>query len=314
MFDVMSHKKAFLSYPMSDNLGDYIQSIATKEIIGEDSIGLDRENLHTYDGPNVYLIMNGWFMQNPKNWPPNDKIKPLFISFHINPVAKDNLLSKKGLEYFQKYEPIGCRDFYTLNLLEKKGINSYFSGCLTLTLKNKKKDFKKKGVLLIGALDRMKPQIHLKNLFREIIKYPYKFFKYKRSKKRLRNFISKEGFSRVVSKSQITDSNKYNEKQKILFAKNQLNLIAKSKLVITSRIHVALPAIAYGTKVIFLKDGLEHINHQSRLMGISDYFYCCKSEDLNTLSWRDIKPNKDYRKIKIKLIERINHFFKINKT
>jgi Uncharacterized conserved protein len=296
MSKAMSNKKAFLSYPKSNNLGDYIQSIATKEIIGEDSIGLDRENLHIYNGPNVYLIMNGWFMQNSKNWPPSDKITPFFISFHINPIAKDNLLSNKGLEYFQKHEPIGCRDMYTQNLLQKKGINSYFSGCLTLTLRNKKKDFKKEGVLIIGALDRMKPKIDLKNLFNELIKYPYKFFKYNRSKKRLDDFILSKGFSKVTYKSQIIDLYKNVDKQRNLLANEQLNLIAKSKLVITSRLHVALPAIAYGTKVIFLKDGLEHINHQSRLKGISDYFYCCKSEDLNTLSLVDVKPKKNHRK------------------
>lgn len=310
MSKAMSNKKAFLSYPKSNNLGDYIQSIATKEIIGEDSIGLDRENLHIYNGPNVYLIMNGWFMQNSRNWPPSDKITPFFISFHINPIAKDNLLSKKGLEYFQKHEPIGCRDMYTQNLLQKKGINSYFSGCLTLTLRNKKKDFKKEGVLIIGALDRMKPKIDLKNLFNELIKYPYKFFKYNRSKKRLDDFILSKGFSKVTYKSQIIDLYKNVDKQRNLLANEQLNLIAKSKLVITSRLHVALPAIAYGTKVIFLKDGLEHINHQSRLKGISDYFYCCKSEDLNTLSLVDVKPKKNHRKIKKKLIESIDQFFK----
>jgi hypothetical protein len=310
MSKAMSNKKAFLSYPKSNNLGDYIQSIATKEIIGEDSIGLDRENLHIYNGSNVYLIMNGWFMQNSENWPPSDKITPFFISFHINPIAKDNLLSKKGLEYFQKHEPIGCRDMYTQNLLQKKGINSYFSGCLTLTLRNKKKDFKKEGVLIIGALDRLKPKIDIKNLFNELIKYPYKFFKYNRSKKRLDDFILNKGFSKVTYKSQIIDLHKNVDKQRNLLANEQLNLIAKSKLVITSRLHVALPAIAYGTKVIFLKDGLEHINHQSRLKGISDYFYCCKSEDLNTLSLVDVKPKKNHRKIKKKLIESIDQFFK----
>ena len=310
MSKAMSNKKAFLSYPKSNNLGDYIQSIATKEIIGEDSIGLDRENLHIYNGSNVYLIMNGWFMQNSRNWPPSDKITPFFISFHINPIAKDNLLTKKGLEYFQKHEPIGCRDMYTQNLLQKKGINSYFSGCLTLTLRNKKKDFKKEGVLIIGALDRLKPKIDIKNLFNELIKYPYKFFKYNRSKKRLDDFILNKGFSKVTYKSQIIDLYKNVDKQRNLLANEQLNLIAKSKLVITSRLHVALPAIAYGTKVIFLKDGLEHINHQSRLKGISDYFYCCKSEDLNTLSLVDVKPKKNHRKIKKKLIESIDQFFK----
>ena len=73
----MKYKKAILSYPNSKNLGDYIQSIAAKKFIDEDAICIDREKLNTYNGDKVKLIMNGWFMQNPNNWPPSNKIKPL---------------------------------------------------------------------------------------------------------------------------------------------------------------------------------------------------------------------------------------------
>ncbi|MBU79243.1 MAG: hypothetical protein CMD29_03855 [Flavobacteriales bacterium] len=306
------NKKAILSYPMSNNLGDYIQSIATKELIGKSLIEVDRENLHTYDGPKVSLIMNGWFMQNSKNWPPSNNIIPFFISFHINPVAKNNLLSKKGIEYFKKHEPIGCRDLYTQSILEKKGIKAYFSGCLTLTLKNKNKNFKREGILIIGALDRINPKVNFNNFFLELIKFPFKLAKYRKLKTRLDNFILKQSFSKVLYKNQIIDTNKYNEKERVFLANEQLNLIKKSRLVITSRIHIALPAVAYGTKVIFLNDGLQHINHQSRLKGISDYFYCCKSEDLNTLSLEDIKPKKDHKKIEGKLLQKMSHFLKPN--
>ncbi len=305
----MNNKKAVLSYPMSNNLGDYIQSIATKELIGKNLTEVDRENLHIYNGPKVSLIMNGWFMQNSNNWPPSNNIIPFFISFHINPVAKNNLLSKKGIEYFKKHEPIGCRDLYTQSILEKKGIKAYFSGCLTLTLKNKNKNFKRDGVLIIGALDRINPKVNFNNSFLELIKLPFKLAKYRKLKTLLDNFILKQSFSKVLYTNQIVDTNKYNEKERVSLANEQLNLIKKSRLVITSRIHIALPAVAYGTKVIFLNDGLEHINHQSRLKGISDYFYCCKSEELNTLSLDDVKPKKDYKNIEEKLLEKMSQFF-----
>ena len=304
----MISKKAYLSYSLSNNLGDYIQSIATKQLIGEDAIGIDRENLHKYNGPNVHLLMNGWFMQNPNNWPPNKKITPFFTSFHINPIAKNNLLSSKGIEYFKKYEPIGCRDIYTQKILNEKGVETYFSGCLTLTLRNKKKRFKRKGVLVAGALDRIEPNFNTNNLFIELLKYPFKIIKHKKLKKRLRNFLTKNKFSDVKYKSQIVDTNKSNEKERVILANEQLKLIEKSELVITSRIHVALPAVAYGTKVIFLKDGLSSINHTSRLAGISDYFFCCSSSDLNTLSLIDLKPKKNHLLLRKKLLESIDQF------
>ena len=74
-------------------------------------------------------------------------------------------------------------------------------------------------------------------------------------------------------------------------------MISKSKLVITSRIHTALPAIALGTKVIFLTDGLDHINQKSRLEGLSDYFYCCKTSDLSNLKLNEILPKKNHEEI-----------------
>ena len=34
----------------------------------------------------------------------------------------------------KKYEPIGCRDLKTTDKLKNKGIDAYFSGCLTTTI------------------------------------------------------------------------------------------------------------------------------------------------------------------------------------
>ncbi|MHB9292886.1 hypothetical protein Holit_01999 [Hollandina sp. SP2] len=47
------------------------------------------------------------------------------------------MLSPAGIKYLKKHEPIGCRDYGTVKLLGKYGINAYFSGCLTLTLGRK---------------------------------------------------------------------------------------------------------------------------------------------------------------------------------
>ena len=45
-------------------------------------------------------------MENPKNWPPNNNIFPLFISFHINPSAEKELLKPESLNYLKQHEPI----------------------------------------------------------------------------------------------------------------------------------------------------------------------------------------------------------------
>ena len=71
-----------LAYPHSNNLGDFIQSLAAEQWLkGKKVVALDRDYLHNYVGQPVYLVMNGWFMEKPDNWPPSDQIIPLFISF-----------------------------------------------------------------------------------------------------------------------------------------------------------------------------------------------------------------------------------------
>ena len=89
----MGKSFAVLSYPNSNNLGDFIQSIAAKyELNAKKIYELDRDQLYIYNGPRVFLIMNGWFMEEPMNWPPSEKITPLFLSFHLNPTAKKKYL------------------------------------------------------------------------------------------------------------------------------------------------------------------------------------------------------------------------------
>lgn len=116
------------------NIGDYIQALASSQFYPRIDGFVERDELSLYDDEDCKVIMNGWYMAKPENWPPSRHINPLFVAFHINSKAKDSMLSKESIEYLKKYEPIGCRDTYTMDLLKGKGIDAYFSGCMTLTL------------------------------------------------------------------------------------------------------------------------------------------------------------------------------------
>ena len=93
----MNKTFAILSYPNSNNLGDFIQSEAAKQYLKNKIVKqIDREQLHSYDGTKVHMFMNGWFMENPNNWPPSKKINPLFLSFHLNPTSKKDAFPKRS--------------------------------------------------------------------------------------------------------------------------------------------------------------------------------------------------------------------------
>ena len=118
----------------SFNVGDNIQSLAAKQFLPKVDLYISREKLANYKGEKMMLIMNGWFTHNVHNWIPSEDIIPLFVSFHVNNTAAPGMLSEEGIEYLKKHQPIGCRDQFTVDLLNSEGIKAFFTGCLTLTL------------------------------------------------------------------------------------------------------------------------------------------------------------------------------------
>ena len=296
----MSKNHAVLSYPRSNNLGDLIQSLAAKQFLNKSTVvELDRDKLNKYKGEKLALVMNGWFIENSENWPPSEKIDPLFISFHLNPIATKGILSDKGIAYFKRHQPIGCRDHFTQNLLSRLGIDTYYSACLTLSLKRQdyvSEDTKREGIHVISAFERLNPKNDSiqKGLFMQIlqnIKKPYKSKKYKSALKRLESFLKRQN-DQVYWSSQLLEPKNYTQQERLDRAVLQLKNIATARLVITSRIHTALPAVAFGTPVLFLSDGLNHINHRSRFDGMEYFFPILRSKDLGNLEPEFLEPDK----------------------
>ncbi|MGB0316357.1 MAG: polysaccharide pyruvyl transferase family protein [Flavobacteriaceae bacterium] len=284
-------KAGVLAYPNSNNLGDFIQSIAAAQWFEGPPMFLDREALHLYQGQKVKLFMNGWFMEAPKNWPPSEAIRPLFISFHLNPTAEKGLLKPEGISYLKKHQPIGCRDLYTQTILERHGIRAYFSGCLTLSLKRVlfvNPNQKRKGILVVSPLERLLPtHTNTKKegikeaLLSKIqsVKQPFKAKQYKQAMHLLQTYLA-QAEDEIHYTSQLMDPKGYSEQERSKAALDLLKSIASAKMVVTSRIHTALPAVAFNTPVLFLADGLDHINQKSRLDGIDSFFYSLQSKDL----------------------------------
>lgn len=296
----MDLNTAVLSYPHSNNLGDPIQQIAAEHWIGNPKTeSIDREALHLYKGPKIKLLMNGWFMENPTHWPPSPQIAPFFISFHLNPAVENKLLSDIGVAYLKAHQPIGCRDLYTKNRLEQKGIQAYYSSCLTLTLNRSafvSPKTQRKGILIISPFERLvatgAPLGNQNNSFLqkavERAKRPLRRKRYHKAMKYLTDYLAQTEET-VAWTSQLTQGEHTTEHERRNAAEKQLQAIAKAALVITSRIHSALPAVAFGTPVLFLSDGLEHPNQKSRFEGMESLFPILKSSELNQWIGREYR-------------------------
>ncbi len=235
--------------------------------------------------------MNGWFMYKTKNWPISPNIKPLFVSFHLNAHIANTLLNKKGnIDYFKKYEPIGCRDFYTVNILKKYGVESYYSSCLTTTLS--KIDIPKTDdIIFFDVLFNLDKKAYYERVprhyYRDLIKF--KLPKLGNHKEYLKSIfpaeiVDKSKFETAFYKEKGTTANdRFNEAERLL------KIFASAKLVITSRIHCALPCLAMRTPVIFVMGGLNNSSDLSRLDGIVQHFNMVNLDpNLNLSSLKNI--------------------------
>ena len=178
--------------------------------------------------------MNGWHYLHVGNQYLSTHIDPIFISYHLN---KNKKLSSIFIDSLKNHSPIGCRDIKTRDILQKYGINSYFSSCLTTTLDI---DF---------AIDENKRT-------NEIIFIDYKFGNYPQADKFISS-LNAYNFNNI-SHTYHHFNIKLNHIERFRLAKSLLNRYARAKLIITTRIHGALPCLAFNTPVIFINKKYDH--------------------------------------------------------
>lgn len=257
------------------NVGDYIQSLAAKQFLPQVDELLNREALGDYSGDTIKLIMNGWFTHNATNWVPASAIKPLFVSFHVNNTAAPGMLDDRGVAYLKAHQPIGCRDQFTVDTLRAKGIDAYFSGCLTLTLDSYRVEDSERGDAvyivdpLYGYPTREKVTYDYRRFLRSIQNGD--IFKIRRRARHLGKLIDSDLLASAIYVNQEPPANTFSDAEKFAMAEDLLRKYARARLVITSRIHCALPCLALGTPVIFV-NGFTTFVDSCRFDGILDLF------------------------------------------
>lgn len=319
------------------NIGDYVQSIAARQFLPTVDYYLDRERLNEPVGDEVRLIMNGWFMHRPENWPPSSEIKPLFVAFHLNKLAEKEMLTKEGVYYLKAHEPIGCRDHHTVSILMERGIDAYFSGCLTLTLgKTYKHTVVSDAPIYLTDLNSTL-QRNLKFKINCAIAIITKLHLLKKIQARMldcgitknliriaafyvtyRSVISDDVFLSAQYREQEIEDRFESDDEKFRYADELLREYSKARYVVTSRIHCALPCLAMGTPVAFITNDLLGEVHNCRLDGLKQLFHTieigyngisCKIPGISKLTKVATFNNKsDYKVLAEKLISRCKAF------
>lgn len=229
-------KYGLIIFSKTDNLGDDIQSYATKRYLPHVDYLIEREAIDKFlpeDNNKVAAIMAGWFLYSHLNWPPSPFLYPLNISMHFDtyyskylgkPLEKNMVLEGYGAKWLNDNGPVGARDYFTLNLLRGFNIKSYFSGCITTTLEKF-------------------PNVNNHNSIVAVDVNPLIIEKVKS--------ISKKN---VVCKTHKIKLESFSMKQRFRLVEEYLKLYQGASLVITSRLHAALPCLAFETPVLFVKD------------------------------------------------------------
>lgn len=261
------------------NIGDCIQNLAVKLLYDNlkitNPVLINHDTLTEYVGEKCILPMQGWFGICHKVYSADwaDNIIPCFVGFHLNDKhnAREVFIKQNIAEKMKKFEPIGCRDRNTAEFLASLGLNTYFSGCLTLTFPKREKEPDNGKIFIVDLYQKayeMLPDFILEQADCSIT-HKYKFKKYPISYDEAMEFESKA--------QEILDRYK-NE----------------AKLVITSRIHCAMPCIAMGIPVIYIHRG----NHKedTRLDVIKGLIPAYTPEQVDIINWNpkalNIEPFK----------------------
>ena len=262
---------ALLTY-RTRNIGDEIQSLAARQYLPRVDCLVDREHLNDFAAAvPAKIILNGWFAHRPENWPPAPGLLPLFVSFHLSdevlPMnvsglrAAQHLLQGEPLAYLRAHAPIGCRDEATVERLIAAGVPAYFSGCLTLTLPDPCPGAPREDI--VCCVD-VSPAV--------------------------RQHVAAQTDARLVTLSHAIDPDAP-AAARFERAEAVLATYARSRLVVTSLLHCALPCLAFGTPVLFV----DAVKDRYRISGLLNLLNHATEADVlrgaAAIDWRDPAAN-----------------------
>jgi hypothetical protein len=226
-------QRAILGYHAPGNFGDAVQSYAMLELLGSEQPVdvVDRDGLEAYVPSEAsVLLMNGWFLHRPESFWLAPNVTPAMVGIHaspMNPVYSryppfaDVLRESSSVrKVFKRAQPVGARDLHTLGLLQELGIDSYFAGCPTMTLRPR--GIPANGTVVAIDVPEEICEVLERQLGRLVIKI---------SNRRDSSWSSAPALRRDVEP--------------------YLEILERADLVVTSRLHAALPAHALGTRVVF---------------------------------------------------------------
>lgn len=250
------------------NIGDSIREVVMWQILSEcglksdDIVMVSQEELMRYSGEEIRLIFDDMINDNCviDCIMENSLIHPVFVSCFF---YDDIFVGRPDrVEYFKKYAPIGCRDQHSRDLCIRNGIEAYLVGCFTICIKPQEE--------LCGE------KVYLVDIDKDVIgQFPESI---------IQNAISKTHAVELEKYPITPDESKRLFQLAIDYLEEYKN---HAKLVISGRLHAAIPCFAMGIPVIIINQNynfkfgwvdkwLKFYDTENK--GEIDFFPCIDSE------------------------------------
>lgn len=239
------------------NIGDFFQllilSKLTQKTVGKEVVKLRLCDLKSYSGEDIVVpiqwALHPAFMQGNKI-AISSHIRPVFVSMHLSAEHQEDYFNSYNVDYLKRHAPIGCRDEVTRDVYKSYGIESYLVGCVTHLLPQRGVHGKK--TFLIDTpleLEKLIPN----DLMNDVAVY---------SQQREISYENRKSVENSIIRY-------YEEIKK------------NAAIVVTSRLHVASPCIAWGIPVILAKNVIDE-----RFSWIDKYIPLYSAKDYSLINWQ----------------------------
>jgi hypothetical protein len=247
-----------------NNIGDVLQAFAVADHLTATPVVLDREDLTgAADRGRLLLFANGWYMHDYSKFPPPPNIAPVYASVHFSNAAI--LQKRENTIHLKKHGPIGARDWKTLVMLRAAGVPSYYSGCFTAGLDSRPVERGNGKLLVVDGIDHRLPDAAVEAIGRRLAMQPE------------RVSHDPEGFGLPFAEYAV---------QSFARAGALLQSYCSAEIVVTTKIHCALPCLAMGVPVVLL-----HPNpSEERLAPAAEFLKVVDIQNLEKINRDDAIP------------------------
>lgn len=226
-------RTALLTY-RTGNIGDDVQSLSLSQshLLGTPEIWIDRDQFADYadEGP-VDLVANGFFLCASRSgkisFPPPPNIRVRYVALCASNVPTNDAT----IAHFQESGPVGCRDLHSVKWCQNRGLKHYFASCPSCLLE---RDF--------DGSDQTPPPYDPGGPIVLVDVNP----------KRLPPFgISNRQFLCLTNR--VRPGAYRDAEARFAALRKRLRVLRSASLVVTNRLHVAMPCLGLGVPVIMVE-------------------------------------------------------------